>query len=630
MYRLPSIILIFFGLLPILAQNPHGDELKIDCNQCHNAAGWEIDYNYIRFDHSKTDFNLEGAHDKTDCKQCHTDLVLSNVPNQCASCHNDVHSMSVGNDCVQCHTSETWLVDNIPELHEANGFPLVGSHSNLSCVDCHFSETNLRFDNIGNECISCHQDDYLATQSPNHTELGFSTDCLECHNPLGTGWDSENILHDFFPLTLGHDIDDCTQCHTTDNYSDASPECISCHQENYDASFNPDHQTLSLSTDCVVCHTTNPEWMPASFDNHNDYYTLNGAHATIANDCATCHNGDYNNTPNTCVGCHLDDYNSTTDPNHSNEQFSTDCIICHTEDAWEPSTLNHDFFPLTAGHDNLDCTECHTTGSYTDASPECVSCHQDDYDNTNDPNHSDAGFSTDCASCHTTDPGWSPADIEHDFFPLTLGHDNLDCTQCHITGNYNDASPECLTCHQTDYDNTNDPNHSAAQFPTDCVQCHTTNPNWTPVNWDHNEFYPLNGAHAAIANDCVVCHNGDYINTPNTCVGCHLDDYNNTNDPNHSSAQFPTDCMECHTETAWEPSTFDHDGQYFPIYSGDHQGEWDSCLECHINPNDYSVYNCFSCHEENETNDIHDHPDDPDFDGYAYESTACVACHPNP
>ncbi len=778
MYRLSSIILILFGILPILAQNPHGDELKINCNQCHNPAGWEIDNNYIRFDHSKTDFNLEGAHDKTDCKLCHTDLVLSNVPNQCASCHNDVHSMSVGNDCVQCHTSDTWLIDNIPELHEENGFPLIGSHSGLSCVDCHDSETNLRFDRIGNDCISCHQDDYLATQSPNHTDLGFSTDCLECHDPLGTGWDSDNIDHDFFPLTLGHDIDDCTQCHITDNYadaspecvschqtdydtaqdpdhdgsgfstncvachttnpgwspadfgnhdffpltlghdiencnqchttgnySDASPECVSCHQENYDASVNPDHQTLNLTTDCVVCHTTTPEWMPASFDNHNDYYELNGAHALIANECATCHNGDYNNTPNTCVGCHLDEYNSTTDPNHSNEQFSTDCTICHTEDAWEPSTLNHDFFPLTAGHDGLDCTECHTTGNYTDASPECVSCHQTDYDNTSDPNHTDAGFSTDCASCHTTNPGWTPADVDHDFFPLTLGHDNLDCTQCHITGNYSDASPDCIACHQEDYNNSSDPNHSSAQFPTDCVQCHTTNPSWTPVTWNHNDFYPLNGAHVAIANDCVVCHNGDYVNTPNTCVGCHqtdfdgtvnpnhvdagfssdcaschtedawepatfdhdlfpltlghenLDctqchttgnytdadsdcvtchqtDFDNTNDPNHSAAQFPTDCVQCHTTNpGWTPTTWDHDAQYFPIYSGKHDGEWNECIDCHNNTNDYSVYNCLNCHEHNDQNQVdndHDHPDEPEFDGYVYESTACVSCHPNP
>ncbi len=53
----------------------------------------------------------------------------------------------------------------------------------------------------------------------------------------------------------------------------------------------------------------------------------------------------------------------------------------------------------------------------------------------------------------------------------------------------------------------------------------------------------------------------------------------------------------------------------------------------HNNTNDYSVYNCLNCHEHDDQNQVdndHDHPDDPDFDGYVYESTACVACHPNP
>ena len=536
------------------AQSPHGDKLKVSCNQCHNPSGWEMDIYLMSFDHNKTEFKLEGAHTQTDCKACHTTLVFNEAPNQCASCHGDIHSASVGNDCARCHSSNTWLVDNTPEIHEENGFPLIGSHGNLSCVDCHASETNLRFDNVGNECISCHRDDYLATESPDHSN--FSTDCLECHNPMGIGWDTDIAGdHDFFPLTLGHDNLDCVQCHTTNDFSDADPNCVSCHQPDYDGSTNPNHNDVGYSTDCASCHTTNPGWMPA--------------------------------------------------------------------------TIDHDFFPLTLGHNIQDCTQCHTTANYSDADPNCVSCHQTDYDGTTNPNHNDAGFSTDCVSCHTTNPGWTPASIDHDFFPLTLGHDIQDCTQCHTTANYSDADPNCVSCHQTDYDGSTDPNHSDAQFPTDCVTCHTTNPNWTPVTWDHNDFYPLNGAHASIASDCLACHSAGYINTPNTCVGCHQADYDSTTNPNHSSAQFPTDCMECHTETSWEPSTFDHDGQYFRIYSGTHNGEWNLCTDCHTDANDYSTFSCFACHAEGETNSIHDHPDDPDFADYIYESNACLGCHPD-
>ena len=47
----------------------------------------------------------------------------------------------------------------------------MGAHSTLSCVECHTSETNLRFDRIGNECISCHRDDYMAAKRPNHSKV---------------------------------------------------------------------------------------------------------------------------------------------------------------------------------------------------------------------------------------------------------------------------------------------------------------------------------------------------------------------------------------------------------------------------------------------------------------------------
>ncbi|MFK5880393.1 MAG: cytochrome c3 family protein, partial [Flavobacteriaceae bacterium] len=351
MYRLSSIIIAVLMFTSSFGQSPHGDELKVSCNQCHNPSGWELDIYLMRFDHSKTDFKLEGAHTQTDCKACHETLVFNEAPNQCASCHNDIHSSSVGNDCARCHTSNTWLVDNIPEIHEENGFPLVGSHGNLSCVDCHFSDTNLRFDNVGNDCISCHREDYLAADSPDHTN--FSTDCLECHTPIGDGWDTDNIgNHDFFPLTLGHDNLDCTQCHNTGNFSDADPNCVTCHQADYDGTTSPNHSNTGFSTDCASCHTTNPGWTPAN--------------------------------------------------------------------------INHDFFPLTLGHDIKDCTQCHLTANYSDADPNCVTCHQTDYDGTTNPNHSNTGFSTDCASCHSTNPGWTPATINHDFFPLTLGHDIQD------------------------------------------------------------------------------------------------------------------------------------------------------------------------------------------------------------
>ena len=123
-----------------------------------------------------------------------------------------------------------------------------------------------------------------------------------------------------FPLTGEHIIVDCASCHTA-GYTGTPTDCAACHTPDYNQSTNPDHEVLCLSTDCAMCHTTDPEWDPAGFPVHDEYYVLQGAHALISNECATCHNGNYNNTPNTCVGCHIDDFNATTNPDHLTSGF---------------------------------------------------------------------------------------------------------------------------------------------------------------------------------------------------------------------------------------------------------------------------------------------------------------------
>ena len=134
------------------------------------------------------------------------------------------------------------------------------------------------------------------------------------------------------------------------------------------------------------------------------------------------------------------------------------------------------------------------------------------------------------------------------------------------------------------------------------------------------------GAHSDISDNCSDCHNGNYSSTPNLCYDCHANEYNNSTNPSHISAQFPTDCEECHTQNSWVPSTFDHDSQYFPINSGKHREAWDACSDCHTNSTNYGVYSCIDCHEHNQTDMDNDHSAVPD---YRYQSAACFDCHPN-
>ncbi|MBK8969125.1 MAG: cytochrome c3 family protein [Lewinellaceae bacterium] len=568
--------------------------IPTDCQNCHTSDGWmpatfPIHNNY---------YQLNGAHAAiaNDCAACHNGNY-NNTPNTCAGCHQPDYNATTNpnhaanqfpTDCTQCHDENAWA----PATFDHNAvWPLTGAHASVpNCTDCHIGGN---YTNTPNTCAGCHQTDYDATTNPNHLSNQFGTNCTQCHDE--NAWVPSTFDHNTaWPLTGAHaSVPNCTDCHIGGNYTNTPNTCAGCHQPDYNATTNPNHPALGIPTDCETCHT-NDGWIPAEFPIHNNYYQLNGAHAAIANDCAACHNGNYNNTPNTCAGCHLPDYNATTNPNHSAANFPTDCTQCHNESAWVPSTFDHNtIWPLNGAHAIVNCTDCHIGGNFNNTPNTCAGCHQADYNATTNPNHSAANFPTDCTQCHN-ESAWVPSTFDHNtIWPLNGAHAAIvNCTDCHIGGNFNNTPNTCVGCHQADYNATTNPNHSAANFPTDCTQCHNESA-WVPSTFDHNTIWPLNGAHAAIVN-CTDCHiGGNFNNTPNTCVGCHQADYNGATNPNHLSAGFPTDCALCHNENAWEPSTFDHDNMYFPIYSGKHDEEWNTCADCHTTPGNFLAFSLY-------------------------------------
>ena len=345
------------------------------CDACHTTSGWKIEFKDLDYDHSTTSFALEGQHDLIDCKMCHPKLQFPGASQECISCHTDVHQQSLGTDCARCHNATSWNVDNISEIHEQISFPLLGAHATPNCYECHASETDLRFEPIGVECISCHKEDYTSTSIPDHEAAGFSTECSECHNINAFEWSATEINHDFFPLTLGHDISDCAKCHTEDDFSMTSPECISCHQDNFNNTSSPNHLQADFSTDCIECHTTDSEWKPADFRDHDDLYfpIYSGEHNGVWDMCVECHLEPDNFTTFSCIDCH-DHNKADTDSEHegvSGYAYTSEaCIACHPDGSSDGST-DHSFFPLTSGHDVSDCATCHTEPDYSLTSPEC-------------------------------------------------------------------------------------------------------------------------------------------------------------------------------------------------------------------------------------------------------------------
>jgi hypothetical protein len=606
----------------------HRGSMGAQCDSCHTVKGWATSINQIR-DH-KNRFPLIGAHAALDCEQCHKGAAVGRfvgLSTDCIGCHtasymnttNPNHrSLGFPTQCQQCHTSfSSWQDAKFDHL-QFTGFALVGAHATIDCNSCHVGG---RFQGTPSTCIGCHQKDYNGAKDPDHLASGFPTTCQQCHSL--TTWAGAKFDHSAtpFPLTGAHVSVQCSQCHTNGVYKGLPTACVSCHQSDFNKTTNPNHVTAGFPTACETCHTTT-RWLGAMFDHASTGFPLTGAHQSVQ--CTQCHlNGQYVGTPAACIGCHQNDFNKTTNPNHASAGFPTTCQTCHTTTTWDGATFNHTTmttFPLTGAHASANCQQCHSNGVYKGLPTACVSCHQQDYNKTTNPNHVTAGFPANCETCHTTTQ-WAGATFNHSTmttFPLTGAHVNVACTQCHVNGKYAGTPKDCASCHTADFNKTTNPNHAAAAFPTDCSICHTT-ATWAGAVFDHSKtLFPLTGAH--INATCANCHSsGKYAGLSTLCNSCHLTNFNSATNPNHVSAGFPQTCEICHSTSAWQPSTFDHAKTVFPL-TGAHVNV--ACANCHIGgkyagtPTD-----CYSCHKSDYTG-----VSNPNHVAAAFPTT-CATCH---
>ncbi len=316
----------------LLGQNPHGNNLNMDCAKCHESTDWKFNEKSSTFNHDSTSFPLSGQHQDLECRSCHNTLQFDLADNQCISCHTDIHQLTVGPDCVRCHNTTSWVIENITLMHEKTTFPLMGAHASVNCNDCHISETNLRFFPIHPECISCHRNDYLIAKTPDHISQGFSQDCSQCHRQTASDWSSGEIVHSFFPLEQGHHISDCTQCHKSPVYSEVNTTCVQCHLTEYNNAFNPDHRLFP--DQCNLCHDLTPGWRPAKLADHDSKFPIySGKHKNEWDQCIDCHTTPGDFIAFSCVQCHEHNNAGKLANEHdevSGYQFvSSACYSCH-------------------------------------------------------------------------------------------------------------------------------------------------------------------------------------------------------------------------------------------------------------------------------------------------------------
>ena len=123
---------------------------EANCEVCHNLGNW----NDVNFDHKTTDFELEGAHTKQTCRDCHFNKEKTGHANQkfaglatnCTNCHKDVHNKQFETngitECKKCHNSDSFKPASKFD-HSKTKFLLDGKHVNVACTKCHKEVTEL-------------------------------------------------------------------------------------------------------------------------------------------------------------------------------------------------------------------------------------------------------------------------------------------------------------------------------------------------------------------------------------------------------------------------------------------------------------------------------------------------------
>jgi hypothetical protein len=207
-------------------------------------------------------------------------------------------------------------------------------------------------------------------------------------------------------------------------------------------------------------------------------------------------------------------------------------------------------------------------------------------------------------------PPGSPG-AEHAFFILEGAHEELECMNCHLDGQYAGTPNSCLDCH-SDLE-------PESHYVDDCAGCHTSI-SWQEVLFDHKllDTSDCQSCHLAdkptghYAVQCSACHESHDWNSvefnhkavgATDCQACH----NGRKPSNHYSGQ----CSACHNTTNWSQATFNHQAV----------GATD-CKACHSGRKPANHFNgqCSACHSTSKWSGAK-------FNHGAAGATDCKACH---
>jgi hypothetical protein len=254
-----------------------------------------------------------------------------------------IHTQEMPDEaCLDCHINGAWSpLSSTPNFNHSRqtDFPLVLSHQDLSCKQCHRGksiEDFHLFKSNGLECSNCHQDMH---------QNYWGKQCEECHTP--ENWSPAQAFrkHDetLLPLIAGHHLNDCYACHTSPQTM-PSLDCVSCHFANFADDLEA-HDGVDANGDCSACHAPT-NWNQILALNHDIFFPIySGVHRWKWPSCSTCHTqaGVYNDFTCFGSGCHsvsnmygrhcegsgCESCNGFTYPRSG--VTASDCLFCHPQ-----------------------------------------------------------------------------------------------------------------------------------------------------------------------------------------------------------------------------------------------------------------------------------------------------------
>jgi hypothetical protein len=447
----------------------HQKTLSNDCVQCHDYKGFKP---APLFKHNKTEFPLNGAHEKVKCESCHKKEVrggqefqkFSGIPfKNCNACHQDPHKGEFGQNCKTCHNEVSFqqIKSNSGFNHSLTGFDLQGKHKAIDCRACHDNRpgtkgTYKEFENVQKiSCVLCHKDEH---------ENIFGNTCDECHDQFSfkirNGFTGFNHSLTGFVLENKHQAVDCKKCHTGAKMTDPllHNRCADCHKDYHQGDF-----LNTPYTDCASCHSTTG-FNESSFDfekHEKSTFPLSGAH--MATPCIACHKKTntwkFRDIGTKCADCHTNIHDGYMDVKYIPDN---DCRKCHDDQTWKQISFEHDQtgFRLEGKHKAASCRNCHfeynngqlVTQKFEFKDTSCVSCHQNVHDI-----QFEVDGKTDCNRCHGFEK-WDRSNFNHNnaAFKLEGAHEQLSCEKCHLKEQrngkelviYKTGKLECADCHK--------------------------------------------------------------------------------------------------------------------------------------------------------------------------------------